>query len=218
MKILSYITVFGLALLVACNGTPNSAEADTTEAKIASSATGIDWKIDTAESKLLWEGAKLIGGAHSGVVPIISGNLKMSDNQIVGGSFLIDMKDLQPLDQDSASNDKLRKHLGSRDFFSVDSFPTASFAITAVKTGADTTAVGAKDANITVTGNLTIKGIAKSISFPAKLSQDSNAVIVLSTFNIDRTKWGVNYGAENSIKDKIINKEIEFMVNLKAAK
>jgi polyisoprenoid-binding protein YceI len=63
---------------------------------------------------------------------------------------------------------------------------------------------------------MTIKGIAKSISFPAEVHADSSTVAFKAAFAIDRTAWGVNYGSENSIKDKIISKNIDFQINIKA--
>lgn len=221
----------GLFVLASCGGTQGSEQAKTTEAKAItqSNAEGHILPVDTAASKLLWTGSKLVGSSHTGYAPISEGQVSVAGDQITGGKIVIDLKGLQPTDQDAESNEKLKKHLSSSDFFSVDSFPTASFEITKIEKGAaqsvNATPDSGKDAkaagihsNTTVTGNLTIKGIAKSISFPAEIHADSTAVSFTAAFAIDRTAWGVNYGSENSIKDKIINKNIDFQINIKAGK
>lgn len=220
MRLVTILSSIALLAIMSCNSSPRSTEADTSEALQVDKTllTGDSLQVDPLVSTLLWEGSKLIGGAHSGQVPIISGTIMVTNNVIKGGDFVIGMKDLQPLDQDDESNAKLKAHLGSSDFFAVDSFPTATFDITSVVSGADTSQMGSADANSTVTGNLTIKGIAKSIRFPATVRLGADTADVKATFTIDRTKWGINYGAENSIKDKIINKDIEFLVHVKAQK
>lgn len=220
MRLVTLFSGMALLAIISCNSSAGSSEADTSEALQVDKTllTGDSLHIDTLGSTLLWEGSKLIGGSHSGQVPIESGIIMVTNNVIKGGEFVIGMKDLQPLDQSAEYNEKLRAHLGSSDFFAVDSFPTARFDITSVVSGADTSLLGGADANATVTGNLTIKGIAKSISFPASVRLGADTADVKATFTIDRTKWGINYGAENSIKDKIINKDIEFLVHVKAKK
>lgn len=216
------LTICSFFFLIACNSTPKSAEADTAEARTlqATSVQGTILNIDTANSKIFWKGSKLIGGANSGFVPITTGSIKLVKGEVVGGSVTINMKGIQPTNQDAEGNAKLKAHLGSSDFFAVDSFPTVVFDVTEVKKGAITDSINAevKDNNATVTGNLTIKGIAKSISFPAHIQADSLGAVLNAAFTIDRTKWGITYGAENSIRDNIIKKEIEFKVDVTAKK
>ena len=215
-----------LLLLAACGGASSGEAAKTSEAQQVVSANGHTLPIDTSSSKVLWKGSKLIGEGHAGFAPITEGQVSVLGRQMTGGKITIDMKDLQPTDQDAEGNTKLKGHLGSKDFFSVDSFPTATFEITKIEAGAapsNLTPDSGKDAkvagitsNATVTGNMTIKGIAKSISFPAEVHADSSSVDFKAAFAIDRTAWGINYGSENSIKDKIISKNIDFQIDIKA--
>lgn len=215
--------------LSSCADTQGNEQAKTADARqvSAQSNQGHILTIDTSASKVLWKGSKLIGEGHEGFAPVSQGQVTVAGDQIIGGKILIDLKDLQPTDQDAQSNEKLKAHLSSADFFSVDSFPTATFEITGIEKGAATPATSTPDSgkdakeagiqsNFTVTGNLTIKGIAKSITFPAEVHADTTAVDFKAAFAIDRTLWGINYGAENSIKDKIINKNIDFQINIKA--
>ena len=45
----------------------------------------------------------------------------------------------------------------------------------------------------TITGNLTLKGQAKSISFPAKVSISAEEVTAAGSVIINRLDWGINY-------------------------
>src|SRR3954453_12535048 len=61
---------------------------------------------------------------------------------------------------DTANNDR-DEHLRSKDFFDVQKFPTLTFT---------STKVVAKDANtLDVTGNLTMHGVTKPVTFPVTL-------------------------------------------------
>ena len=175
-----------ILLLASCGQTQGHEQAKTSEAQQVAAGRGRALPVDTAASKLLWKGSKLIGDDHSGFAPVADGQVSVSGGQVTGGKIVIDLKDLQPTDQDSVSNGKLKGHLSSADFFDVALYPTASFEITRVEKGAvasGSTPDSGKDAraagiqsNALVTGNMTIKGIAKSITFPAEIHADSSAV------------------------------------------
>src|SRR5207248_2317220 len=81
--------------------------------------------------------------------------------------------------------DKLTTHLKSPDFFGVKSNPKSKFVSTKVeKAGGD----------YKVTGDFTMLGKTKSITFPAKLAMTADGLSVSSAFTIDRTQWGMTYG------------------------
>lgn len=63
-----------------------------------------------------------------------------------------------------------------------------------------------------------MKAQTHNISIPVNVSVQNNVLTVNSEFNIDRTKWNVNYQSDASIKDNFINKEINLKLNLKASK
>jgi polyisoprenoid-binding protein YceI len=100
-------------------------------------------------------------------------------------------------------------HLKSEDFFDVASNPEASFEVTSV-------AAGATEGTLTVSGNLTIKGVSKNITFDANVEELTDATAkVTADFNIAREDWGVSYEGQ---KDDLISKEINFKVTLVAKK
>ncbi len=169
------------------------------------------FKVEASKSKVAWL-AKKVTGEHNGIVTLSAGTLAVANGTITGGSFTINMTSIECLDLQGEWKDKLVGHLRSDDFFSVDKNPTSKF---------DITNVSKKDDVTTVTGNLTIKGITQSISFPASISQKGNVIVAIATIKIDRTKFDIKYGSKSFIEgigDKAIDDEFELQVNLVAMK
>ncbi len=93
----------------------------------ALSAQKLDIKPTDAVVK--WTGNK-IGGAHNGEIKVKSGSLELKAGNIVKGNVVIDMKSMTCKDiENETYNKKLIDHLMSDDFFGVEKFPTATFAI-----------------------------------------------------------------------------------------
>ena len=99
-----------------------------------------------------------------------------------------------------ADDPGLTKHLQTPDFFDVAKYPQATFTSTTIKAG------GAGGATHTVTGNLKMHGVTKSITFPATIAVTPNAITVDSTFSINRKDFGINYAgaADNLIRDEVV--------------
>lgn len=77
----------------------------------------------------------------------------------------------------------LTRHLQQEDFFDVRQHPTASFASTSViHSGGD---------QYEITGDFTLLGTTKPISFPATASVDGENVTLAAEFTFDRTEWGM---------------------------
>lgn len=217
-KLLFSVPVLGLFFLASCADAPDAHKTNAKDkVETTTPTSGLNFKVDAANSKFEWVGTKPTG-SHSGTVTITEGTLVADSTKLTGGSFVIDMKSIKATDQDSTMNAKLTGHLLNDDFFAVDKFPTAKFEITEVKDAADADKVKMADANAVITGNLTVKDVTKSISFPAKVTISGNEINAITEFNIDRTQFNITYNSDESIKDNFINKEINFKINLKATK
>ncbi len=170
-------------------------------------------KADTQKSTLTWNGKK-VTGEHSGAVKLSDGTLTVDNNQLVGGSFAVDMTTITNTDlTDAGYNAKLIGHLKSDDFFAVEKHPKATFKITKAEPIA-----GAKagENNYNITGDLTIKGITKPVTFPAAVKISGNQAEAVAKITIDRTKYDIRYGSKSffdNIGDKAINDD--FTVDLK---
>jgi len=209
MKKLVLFAAVASLVLASCAGNPEGKKAETTDSvAVADSVAGIAYTVDAAQSQVFWTGTK-VSGKHEGTVTIKSGSISVDNGAITGGNFVLDMNTINSTDLEGEYKDKLDGHLKADDFFGVATFPEASFEITEVKAGATAT-------DAVISGNLTIKGISKNISFDAKVDEVSDTVVKSSAdFNILREDWGVTYEGK---KDDLISKEINFKVTIVATK
>lgn len=209
MKKLVLFAAVASLVLASCAGNPEGKKAETKDSvAVAQTVTGTSYTVDTTQSQLVWTGTK-VSGAHTGTVTIKSGALNVDNGTITGGNFVLDMNSINTTDLEGEYKDKLDGHLKADDFFAVATFPEATFEITEVKAG--TTA-----ADAVISGNLTIKGISKNITFDAKVGEVTDAVAKYSAdFNIKREDWAVTYEGK---KDDLISKEINFKVTIVANK
>lgn len=217
-QLMPSIALIALISATSCSDAPKADEAQATEAQeVAQQPTGATYKVDVTKSNIKWIGTKPTG-RHDGTFPVKEGSIMVADNNITGGSFIIDAANLKVLDK-GEGNPKLEGHLKSGDFFDVTKYPEAKFEITSVSAGvpADSTIV-MKDATHMITGNLTMKEVTKSITFPAKIAMNDMGLTAHAEFNIDRTQWGIVYGNDKSLGDKFIRPEVNITVHLEATK
>jgi polyisoprenoid-binding protein YceI len=206
----------GSIFLASCQGAPEADTAEATEAQEVEQTTGATYAADITQSKVEWVGTKPVG-KHHGTINITEGTLTVAGNAVTGGKYVLDMNSIVADDQDAEGNGKLTGHLKSEDFFNIAAHPTGTFEITSIAEGiADTTNLVMKDATHTVTGNLTLKGVTKSITFPAKIVVSDNNVTADANFNIDRTQWGIVYGNDKSLGDKFIRPEVNLQLHVVA--
>jgi len=168
------------------------------------------YNVASETSTLNWKGFKPTG-THNGTVSIKEGSFEVKEGKLSGGKFVFDMNSITVLDipVEKEGNGKLVGHLKSGDFFDVENNETATFEIT-------------NNDNSVIKGNLTVKGITKSIEFPATLTT-TDAGIKLSgeTFKIDRTDFDIQYKSQkffDNLKDKFINDEFEISFEVNASK
>lgn len=180
----------------------------------------IPYKIDTNQSKMRWTGYYLFSfGEHYGTIALSKGEFQLNGENITGGYFDIDMKSLKNLDmpEDDGGKD-LSNHLMSEDFFAVDKFPVARFEITKVEKIKD---ANPGNSNYDITGDLVIKGIKNSLTFPAAIAFKENGLAAKAKFKFDRTKWNIRYNSRKffaSIGDDAISDAIAIEIDLVAKK
>lgn len=209
MKKHTLVAVAAAILLASCAGNPEGKKAETNDTvETVVEAAGESLVVDVATSKVQWKGTK-VTGAHEGTIAIKEGTLMVDAGKVTGGTFVLDMNTISSTDLEGEWKEKLDGHLKSEDFFDVANNAEATFEITSVEPAA-------VEGEAKVSGNLTIKGITKNISFDAKVAEltESNAQIA-ANFNIVRGDWGVNYAGK---EDDLISKEINFDINLVAKK
>ncbi|WKW46583.1 YceI family protein [Myroides sp. JBRI-B21084] len=205
--------------LTACKKENATVETDAVEAD-APAADAVTYNAVAAESKIDWIGSKVSGDQHAGTIALKEGMVMVANNMVTGGKFTIDMNTITVTDiTDAEKKAGLEGHLkgataeNADHFFNVSKFPTATFEITKV---AD------ENGKQMVEGNLTIKEATHGIKFPATVTVTEGDVTIASDeFEIDRTKWAVNYNSGSIVKDlgdKVINDNIKLKFVVKATK
>ena len=104
-----------------------------------------------------------------------------------------------------ADDEKLTEHLKSTDFFEVAQFPEARFEVTDFKKEPEPKA--------TISGNLTLHGVTKNITFPVTVTEGTDSVKVDAKFNINRKEFGTVYPGK---PDDLIRNEVVIEFKLEA--
>ena len=217
--VLSCAVVFALSLASCKNNNANAEQAaDQAAAAVEQVAANVVASgTYTAEPSSVIECVgKKPTGQHTGTISLKSGSLTV-DNGNFTGDFTIDMNSITVTDITEADGKlDLEAHLkgtgkedGADHFFNVKTYPTGTFKLTSFD-------------GTNVTGDLTLKGKTKTISFPATLTiADGEVTLESKPFEINRVDFGVNYASKSvfgDLKDKFINDEIELVVKVKAKK
>jgi polyisoprenoid-binding protein YceI len=156
--------------------------------------------LDPNSSPIQFVGSK-VTGSHNGGFKQFAGELKVSNGRLAdsGNKVVIDINSTW------SDSDRLTGHLKSPDFFDAARYPTATFVSTAILPAGD---------GATVTGDLTLHGVTKSISFPAKIQVSEGAVQVSAEFALNRFDFEIKYPGK---ADDLIRKEVVLKLNINAA-
>ncbi len=175
-----------------------------------------DHQVNVEKSTIFWTGKK-VTGEHTGTLKLKEGTVTVENGVPVATDLKIDMTTIVVTDiEDVETNGKLAGHLHSPDFFSTSEHPNGSFSSTSF-----TPISGAKDreANYTVKGMLTLKGITHEVEFPAFVAVKDQGIVANGKITIDRSKWDIKYGSASffeGLGDKVIYDDIEMNFVLSA--
>jgi polyisoprenoid-binding protein YceI len=207
---------FIFSFAIACSNAPEGEKVAAKEAKEAPAAPASAqmYQVDTDKSVVKWVGSKPTG-THEGTLKLSKGVINVEGENVIGGDFAFDMTSIKNTDLPAEKQGDLEGHLMAGDFFEVEKFPGGNFKITDVKAGSDI-----EGATHSITGNLKLKGITKSVTLPATVKMSGNELkAVTPPFTIDRTEWDIVYASAGigTIKDKIINDEIGLTLEIVAS-
>ncbi|RZA21271.1 MAG: polyisoprenoid-binding protein [Proteobacteria bacterium] len=169
-----------------------------TFALLASSAgLAANLSVDPAHSSITFEAIHLKVSKIPGKFTDFSGNIDLDEKDFTKSKINFTVK----VASITTAVDKRDEHLRSPDFFDAAKFPTATFKSSSIKgSGKD----------FTVDGDLTIRGVTKKASFkvaalgkvqdPAMKAEKN---VFQATGTINRKDFGVNYGPDEIVSDKI---------------
>jgi polyisoprenoid-binding protein YceI len=138
-------------------------------------------------------------GKHTGGFKTVTGSATVDGTDVTTLKLDIEIA----TDSLFTDDEKLTAHLKAPDFFGVKDNPKATFKTTKVEKTE-------KGANIT--GDLTLLGKTKAVTFPAAVATDGATLTLSSDFKINRNDWGMTYGAGK------IDDDVQLLVKVAAKK
>lgn len=206
MKRLFTALFFSAAIMSACaDPASNKPKATTTAPSTSTPATtsqapsadlkGTAVTFSPADSKLEFTGSK-VTGRHDGGFKQFKGTINLVGEKADLSSVNVEI-DMTSLFTDA---DGLTKHLMTGDFFEVEKFPKATFTSTKIEPPAGTAGP------FNVTGDLELRGVKKSIGFPATIRVTPDVVSVIAEFSINRKDFGIVYAGkvDDLIRDDVV--------------
>lgn len=141
------------------------------------------FNIDQAASQLTWTGYAEVGSwAPTGTLRLAKGQVTRTGSQISSATMTMDITSIQH------ENERLQTHLRDEAFFDAAHFPTATFVLRSLS-------------GTTATGQLTLKGVTKTVSFPVTINSDGTGLRIKGRALIDRTQFGIRYNSTSFFAD-----------------
>lgn len=187
-----------LSLSSCKNPADETTDATVDEAKPEAMASGGTVYAFTDSSKIGFVGSK-VTDSHEGGFKKFEGSFSVKEGVPQSGQFTIDMTSTW------SDNDKLTEHLKAPDFFNVEAFPTSEFVVTNFNQKSETA--------YEISGNLTLHGETKNITFPATVATEGDTIAVNAEFDINRNDFGISYEGR---KDDLIRDEVIIKFDLEA--
>jgi polyisoprenoid-binding protein YceI len=138
-------------------------------------------------------------GKHDGGFKVLTGTATVKDGDPTTAKLEVEID----LNSTYTDVDKLTKHLLSPDFFGVKTNPKSKFVSTKIEKS---------DKGFNVTGDLTLNGKTKSVTFPAQITAKDGELGISADFTINRTDFGITYGKG------MINDDVALKVKVAAKK
>ncbi|MBX3460021.1 MAG: YceI family protein [Planctomycetes bacterium] len=200
------IAILPLLLLVACSDpTTNFTAAKVGDAREVTKEQGKTLTFSNDNSKVEFLSGKVTadhkGGFTKFTGAVVTGDDGKSIKQI---EVEIDMDHIWT-DDPKKDNSRLTGHLKTGDFFLVSEYPTSKFISTEVKAG--------DGGAYTITGNLTMRGQTKSVTFPATIAADDGKVKARAEFKINRHDWGVSFKGK---EDDLVRDHVAMILEINA--
>ena len=215
--------IFATFAFISCQKEGKTVETDQipVEKSTSNSINGEKYTVQPSESSIHWEGGKVTGDHHSGTIRLQQGEIFVDEGKITIAKFVIDMNtievtDIQDVNEKAGLEGHLKGTVAEKEdhFFNTTQYPRSEFEITNITE---------EKGKQMIEGTLRLKGNSHQILFPASVTITPTEVrIVSDPFEIDRTKWGVNYNSGSVMKDlaaeKVIKDNIKIELQIKATK
>lgn len=182
---------------------PKAAASEPTTSGPKAPVKGDALAITPENSKIEFTGSK-ITGKHEGGFKKFTGSIDLVGGKAEDSEVSVEIETASVFTDTEA----LTTHLQTGDFFAVEKFPKASFESTRIIPNAE----GGAD-SYTITGDFELRGVKKSITFPATISISDTDVNVKAEFAINRKNFGVLYPGK---PDDLIRDDVVIRLDLKS--
>ena len=168
------------------------------------------WEIDPAHSEVMFSVRHAMISTVRGHFNVVSGHLHI-DDQNPANSWVDAQVDASSINTREERRDG---HLKSPDFFDVAKYPTITFKSNKVEH------VGGSD--YTVTGDLTMHGVTKQVTFSAEYGGQGNDAYGMHRAGIsvkgkiNREDWGLTYNAALEAGGVLVSKDVTIEIDLSA--
>ena len=124
---------------------------------------------------------KNFGVNTSGTLSGLTGTIQFDSTKFSSSSFNVTV-DVNTI---NTGIDMRDNHLKKEDYFYAEKYPKISFTSTSIKPA---------DKGYTISGQLTIKGVSKSVSFPFTAVKQDDGILFSGSFSINRKDFNVGGG------------------------
>ena len=169
------------------------------------------WAIDPTHSEIGFKVKHMMFTNVSGTFGTYDAAITTEDDNFENASIEFSA-DIASISTNNADRDN---HLKSGDFFDAETHPKLSFKATSFAKDGD---------DYELTGDLTLKGVTKSVTLPAEFSglmKDpwGNTKAGLNiTGKINRKEWGLNYNAALETGGVLISEDVRLNIELQLIK
>jgi polyisoprenoid-binding protein YceI len=171
-------------------------------------AADATWRIDPAHSSAEFAIKHFALSSVRGTIPVKAGSIALAPGKDVPSSVSATL-DVSGID---TKNDDRNKDLRSSDWFDTDKYPTGSFVSTAI--------AGTDGTKFTITGNLTLHGVTKSVTLQAALEgrgiggRGEKRVAYSATTTIHRKDFGLANIATNATGALVVGDDADISLEV----
>jgi polyisoprenoid-binding protein YceI len=153
---------------------------------------GTVYTVDPSVSNITFAGSK-VTGTHSGGWSKYDGTVIIPEGDFTKAHVTINIDMASTYSDDT----DLTKKLVSDVFFEVDTYPTSTFVSTSIE---------GEGEEYDVSGNLTLHGITKNLTFPVLVELSDDKIVAEAEFSFNRKDFEVDYDgkADDLIRDKVL--------------
>jgi polyisoprenoid-binding protein YceI len=166
------------------------------------------WIIDTAHSEIGFKVKHLMVSTVKGQFTSFAGSIKLADKDLTKAEITFSAE----TNSINTNNEMRDKHLASVDFFNSEVFPTLSFKSTKI--------IKKNESDYSVTGEMTMHGITKEITFDSKFngsSTDMNKNKVMGfeiSGTLSRKDFGLTWNAPIEQGGVVVSDEVKLDINI----